>query len=193
MPTVRGSLRRVGTPRRNVSVSLADEDGVAAAYREHGPELYRFVLRGLGDSGAAQDVVQETFVRAWRAADRFDPELSSLRGWLFAIARNAMVDHRRAAAARPWQQALIDPVAPEADQATTIDPIDGLLRRWVVEEALQRLSPEHRSAIVETYLKGRSYEDVSAEQQLPIGTLRSRVFYGLKALRIVMDELGVTP
>lgn len=193
MPTVRGSLRRLGAAPRNLAVSLADEDGVAAAYREHGPELYRFVLRGLGDSGAAQDVVQETFVRAWRAGDRFDPELSSLRGWLFAIARNAMVDHRRAAAARPWQQALIDPVAPEVDLASTIDPIDGLLRRWVVEEALQRLSPEHRSAIVETYLKGRLYEDVAAEQQVPIGTLRSRVFYGLKALRIVMDELGVTP
>jgi len=67
------------------------------------------VLRGLGDAGTAQDVVQETFLRAWPAADRFDPELTSLRVWLFAIARYAMLDHFRAAKARPWQGNLIDP------------------------------------------------------------------------------------
>ena len=192
MSTLRSSLRLVRSTRRSDTIDLTREEGVAAAYREHGPELYRFVLRGLGDSGAAQDVVQETFVRAWRAGERFDPELSSLRGWLFAIARNAMVDHRRAAAARPWQQALVDPVAPEVDVVTVDDPIDGLLRKWVVEEALLRLSVEHRTVIVETYLKGRPYEDVASELQIPVGTVRSRVFYGLKALRIVMDELGVT-
>ena len=192
MYTLRSSLRLVRSTRRSDTIDLTREEGVAAAYREHGPELYRFVLRGLGDSGAAQDVVQETFVRAWRAGERFDPELSSLRGWLFAIARNAMVDHRRAAAARPWQQALVDPVAPEVDVVTVDDPIDGLLRKWVVEEALLRLSVEHRTVIVETYLKGRPYEDVASELQIPVGTVRSRVFYGLKALRIVMDELGVT-
>ena len=192
MSTLRSSLRLVRSTRRSDTIDLTREEGVAAAYREHGPELYRFVMRGLGDSGAAQDVVQETFVRAWRAGERFDPELSSLRGWLFAIARNAMVDHRRAAAARPWQQALVDPVAPEVDVVTVDDPIDGLLRKWVVEEALRRLSAPHRIVIVETYLKGRPYEDVAAELQIPVGTVRSRVFYGLKALRIVMDELGVT-
>lgn len=68
------------------SVSLARDSGVREAYAAHGGELYRFALRALGDTGAAQDVVQETFVRAWRAADRFDLELASLRVWLFAIA-----------------------------------------------------------------------------------------------------------
>ena len=194
MATVRGPWRRAtAAVRREPPIDLSREEGVAAAYRTYGPELYRFVLRGLGDSGAAQDVVQETFVRAWRAGDRFDPALSSLRGWLFAIARNAMVDHSRAAAARPWQQRLVDPTDPDVDTRSTADPIDGLLRSWLVEEALKRLSEEHRSAIVETYLKGRPYDEVAAEQQVPVGTLRSRVFYGLKALRIVMDEMGVTP
>jgi len=172
---------------------LEDEDAVGAAYTAHGAELYRFVLRGLGDAGAAQDVVQETFLRAWRAADRFDPELASLRVWLFAIARNAMLDHARATRARPWQGNLVDPLTAQEAGGTVDDPSEELVRSWVVEEALRRLSEEHRTALVQTHLRERPYGEVAAELGIPLGTLRSRVFYGLKALRVAMDELGVTP
>ena len=173
---------------------LGDEAAVHAAYTAHGPELYRFVLRGLGDPGAAQDVVQEVFLRAWRAAGRFDPELASLRVWLFAIARNAMIDHARAAGVRPWQGNLVDPPTAEAVSGAVVeDPTERLLRSWVVEEALQRISEEHRVAIVQTHLRERPYAEVATELAIPIGTLRSRVFYGLKALRVAMDEMGVTP
>ncbi len=167
---------------------LAEPEGIEAAYAAHGAELYRFVLRGLSDAGAAQDVVQETFLRAWRAADRYDPQLASLRVWLFAIARNTMLDHVRASNVRPWQSQLGD----VPDVITLEDPTEDLLRTWLVEEALQRLSDEHRAAIVETYLKGLPYAEVAASQGVPVGTIRSRVFYGLKALRIAMDEMGVT-
>lgn len=174
-------------------VGLADDDGLRAAYNAHGPELYRFVLRGLGDPGAAQDVVQEAFLRAWRAADRFDPELASLRVWLFAITRNAMLDHARSAKVRPWQRELIDPPHAQDVCATVADPSEQLVQSWVIEEALRRLSQEHRSAIVETHLRGRPHEEVAAELGIPVGTLRSRMFYGLKALRVTMDEMGVEP
>ena len=172
---------------------LEDEDAVSAAYSAHGAELYRFVLRGLGDAGAAQDVVQETFLRAWRAADRFDPELASLRVWLFAIARNAMLDHARAARVRPWQGNLVDPPTAQGAGPTVEDPSEQLVRSWVVEEALRRLSEDHRTALVQTHLRERPYAEVAADLGIPLGTLRSRVFYGLKALRVAMDEMGVTP
>ena len=174
-------------------VGLANDDGVRAAYVAHGAELYRFVLRGLGDPGAAQDVVQEAFLRAWRAADRFDPELASLRVWLFAITRNAMLDHVRSARARPWQGELIDPPHAEEASAPIADPSEQLVRSWVIEEALRRLSEEHRTAIVETHLRERPYAEVAAQLGIPVGTLRSRLFYGLKALRVTMDEMGVEP
>src|SRR3712207_8146637 len=64
-------------------------------------ELYRFALRQLGDGGAAQDVVQEVFLRAWRAWGSYDPQLAGLRTWLFAIARNVVVDEARRFAVRP--------------------------------------------------------------------------------------------
>ena len=173
------------------AAGLGDEDAVCAAYNAHGPELYRFVLRGLGDPGAAQDVVQETFLRAWRAADRFDPQLASLRVWLFAIARNAMLDHVRATKVRPWQGNLVDPPTAQDASPALDDPSERLGRSWVVEEALRRLSAEHRTALVQTHLRERPYDEVAAELGVPIGTLRSRVFYGLKALLVTLDEMGV--
>src|SRR5512141_1177293 len=81
--------------------ALATDAGVRAVYAAHGPELYRFAMRSLGDRGLAEEAVQETFVRAWRAADRFDDALGSLRTWLFAIVRNVVIDLSRARAVRP--------------------------------------------------------------------------------------------
>ncbi len=171
---------------------LTDEDGVRAAYAAHGAELYRFALRGLGDRNAAEDVVQETFLRAWRAADRFDNSIASLRVWLFAIARTTMIDHARASAVRPWNANVQE--ASTADSACgALDDTEGLMRSWLIQEALQRISDQHRTAIVETHLKERPYAEVAAEQGIPIGTLRSRVFYGLKSLRVAMEEMGEAP
>ena len=164
---------------------------VRAAYAAHGPELYRFALRQLGDGGAAQDVVQEVFVRAWRAAGTYDPRLASLRTWLFAIARNAVVDEARRSAVRPWQGTLTD--GSEAAPAVEGAADDRLVDAWVVEEALRRIGADHRTAIVQTHLRGRPHEEVAAELGIPVGTLRSRIFYGLKALRLAMEEMGVEP
>ncbi len=182
---------RVALVGRPVVAGLADEDEVHAAYLLHGPEIYRFVLRGLDDAGAAQDVTQETFLKAWRHADKYDPELASLRSWLFGIARNTMIDHARAAAVRPWQARLLDPPAAQEAGEQVPDPTEQLLGAWLVEEALRRISEQHRVAIVETHLRERPHDEVAAELGIPVGTLRSRVFYGLKSLRTVMDEMGV--
>ena len=164
---------------------------VRAAYSAHGPELYRFALRQLGDGGAAQDVVQEVFLRAWRAMDSSAPQLASLRTWLFAIARNVVVDEARRFAVRPWQRTLTDGTGTDVPSVGAID--EAVVDAWVVEEALRRIGEEHRTAIVQTHLRGRPHAEVAAELGIPVGTLRSRVFYGLKALRLAMEEMGVEP
>lgn len=162
--------------------SLESESGVRAAVQAHSGELYGFAFRALQDQGLAEDVVQETFVRAWRAGRRFDPSIASLRAWLFAILRNVIVDAARARSVRPG-------VASEVDVAIA-DNIDVLLQSWVVQEALRRLTHEHRHAVVEVYYQGRSAVDVAAASGVPAATIRSRLFYGLKALRLSIDELG---
>ncbi len=170
---------------------LGSESALRAAYAAHGAELYRFALRQLGDDGTAQEVVQEVFLRAWRRADSFDPAVASLRVWLFAIARNVVIDEARRAAVRPWRRTAAHEPGQDGPAVDGVD--ESLVDAWLVEEALNRIRSEHRDAIVQTYLYGRSYAEVAGEQGVPVGTLRSRVFYGLKALRLAMDEMGVEP
>ncbi|MFD9701331.1 sigma-70 family RNA polymerase sigma factor [Lentzea sp. NPDC059081] len=158
-----------------------------AVYAAHGPEIYRFALRQLGDRQAAEEAVQEVFLRAWRSAQRFDPDLASLRVWLFAIARNVVIDEARARARHDRRLVAAAAHRPE----TVSDHADAVLDQRLVEQALLRISDNHRAALVETYLRGRSYRDVAAEQGVSQVTLRSRVFFGLKALRQAMEEMGV--
>ncbi len=180
------------TRRFSRTPSLAREEGVREAYAAHGAELYRFALRGLGDAHAAQDAVQETFLRAWRARDRYDPQVASLRVWLFGIARNVVIDLHRARGARPWLRSLADHETLADAPSVAPDQWDALMHRWLVEEALRRLGDDHRQALEETYLADRPYDEVARELGIPVSTLRSRVFYGLKALRVVMEEMEVS-
>ena len=147
--------------------ALATDDGVRAVYAAHGPELYRFAMRSLGDRGLAEEAVQETFVRAWRAADRFDDALGSLRTWLFAIVRNVVIDLSRArcGAARAVGRRM-----PPTDDGVFVDEaFDRVLTAWQVEEALRMLSDEHRSALVEVHYKARAYSDVALSLGVPVG------------------------
>lgn len=171
--------------RSSTGVSLGDDAGVRAAYAAHGGELYRFALRSVGEQAGAEDAVQETFLRAWRASARFDPTLGSLRGWLFAILRNVIIDQSRARSARPALS------AEAATKEAVVDgEIDAVLLSWQVEEGLRRLSEEHRVAIVETYYRARPAAEVATELGVAVGTVRSRIYYGLKALRLALDEMG---
>lgn len=172
-----------------LEIDLRAEWGLRAAHRAHAGELYRFALRRLGDSGAAEDVVQEVFLRAWRSAADYDPRRGTLRAWLFAIARNATVDAARRRAVRPGTPVEAEMLVAMAGADSGFD--EDSMTAWTVEEAMRRINPEHRAALVETYLRGRPYAEVAAELGIPVGTLRTRVFYALKALRLVLDEMGV--
>jgi RNA polymerase sigma-70 factor, ECF subfamily len=175
----------MGTDTR---AALASDDGVRAVYAAHGPELYRFALRSLGDSGLAEEAVQETFVRAWQAAERFDETLGSLRTWLFAIVRNVVIDQSRARAVRP--ELASGASQSSSEHATVADDIDRVLVAWQVEEALRMIGDEHRVVLVEVHYKGRAYGEVAADLGVPVGTVKSRVFYALKAMRLALEELG---
>jgi RNA polymerase sigma-70 factor, ECF subfamily len=158
------------------------ERDVREAYAAHSGELFGFAVRSLGDTGLAEEAVQETFVRAWRAGERFDPEIGSLRTWLFAILRNVVIDLGRARAVRPG--------VAEGGIEPTVEPFEEALAAWQIEEAMRRIGEDHRRVIFETYYRGRPYAEVAAELGVPEGTVKSRVYYGLRALRVVLEEMG---
>ncbi len=161
---------------------------IARFYDAHSNELYRFSYRLLQDRQRAEEVVQDTFLRAWKHADKWNEALGSRRTWLFSIAHNVCIDALRARDARP-------PLSGQPSIARlSIEPsIEAAMDSWLVEEALRRIREDQRVAIVETYLKGRTYSEVAASVGANEATLRSRVFYGLKALRVALEELGWTP
>lgn len=167
---------------------LVDDDDVRSAYAAHGAELYRAARRSLRDDHLAEEAVQETFLRAWRAGDRFDLELGSLRTWLFAILRNTVIDLTRAESVRPLR-ATVDGRTVEG--VTTAD-LDRALLAWQVEESLTKLSDDHRRVLVEVHLRNRPLADVAAELGVPLGTVKSRAYYALRALRVALEESGWT-
>jgi RNA polymerase sigma-70 factor (ECF subfamily) len=164
------------------SGALTRERDVREAYAAHAAELYGFAVRSLADSGLAEEAVQETFLRAWRAGERFDPQIGSLRTWLFAILRNVVIDLGRARASRPSvADGGIEP---------SVEPFDEALLSWQIEEAMRRIGEQHRQVLVETYYRGRPYAEVAEQLGVPEGTVKSRVYYGLRALRVVLEEMG---
>ena len=169
----------------------ADDDAVLTElYRQYRGPLLSFVLRlTAGDRQQAEDVVQETMVRAWRQAGRLDLTEPSLMPWLATVARRIVIDEDRRKRARPPEVGgdLADK-PPVADDET-----ENLLRKVLVTEALQALSAAHRGVLNETILRDRTVNEAADVLGIPVGTVKSRVYYALKALRVVLAERGVSP
>lgn len=161
-------------------------DGNAAlvhtVYSEHGRAMLAYATRLLGDRAAAEDVVQEALIRAWRNPDVLTNGKGSTRGWLLTVVRNLVIDRVRARAVRPAEVAE-DPDAQPAQR----DHADLVAASVSVRAALAAVSEEHRVVIEQLYLQGRSLNEAAQALGVPIGTVKSRSFYALRALRAAMQ------
>jgi RNA polymerase sigma-70 factor, ECF subfamily len=160
-----------------------------ALHDTHARALWAYCVRLVGqDHARAQDVAQETLLRAWRHPEVLDKEEGALRAWLFTVAHNIVIDEWRAQNAHP-----VLPTAEPPEQAGQFlgDATDELLQSWVVAEAVTRLSPEHRAVLLECYYRGRSVAEAAQRLGIPEGTVKSRTHYALRALRLALEEMGV--
>lgn len=155
---------------------------VHRAFQDHGGALLGYAVNALRDRPLAEDCVQETFLRAWRARTRYDPRSASERTWLFSIARNVIVDAVRARARLPI---IGDDAELESRATEAIDPLE----RLRMLEALSVLSESHRAAVVAVHLHGRSYRELSEATGVPVATWRTRTFHALRALRTHLEEM----
>jgi RNA polymerase sigma-70 factor, ECF subfamily len=164
------------------------EKSLRALYDGHASVLLAYALRLTnGDRTRAEDIVQETLLRAWRNLDNLDDDARPVRPWLFTVAQRLAIDAYRARRARP-------PEVGEAAFATVpaMDELEGTLDRIVIVDALAALSPEHRAVIVETYYRGRTVAEAARVLGVPPGTVKSRCHYALRALKLALAERGVT-
>lgn len=166
------------------ALDAADESGLRQAFLVHGGELFGFARRALNSTPNAEDVVQETFSRAWRSRARFDPTLGSLRTWLFTIERRVIIDY----SVKQSKSATVplDQVREPAGE----DHVERAMLGWQMESALSRLDVDHRMIVTELYFNGRSGREVAEMFGLPEGTVRSRAFYALRMLRLLLEEGG---
>jgi RNA polymerase sigma-70 factor, ECF subfamily len=163
-------------------------DELRELYRRYAPELFGFATSALGDRELAEEVVQDVFVQLWRHAEDYDQRRASVRTWLYAIARNRIIDAHRRAAARPKRADDDDSL----DNAAEVDAaLDHAVLRWQVTAALARLSPAHREVIRLAHYGGLSLREISERKGIPLGTVKSRTSYALRTLRLIMDEMEV--
>lgn len=163
----------------------AGEQGLDHAFVAYRTELTSLARRALGSAHLAEEAVQETFARAWRSRDRFDSSRGSMRTWLYSIERHLLVDMARTR----QRQEVRDTRLGEASESI-VDHVEGAMVSWQVEEAVRQLSADHRNVIVEIYFRGRTSKEMADRLAVPEGTVRSRLFYALKALKLTLQEMG---
>jgi RNA polymerase sigma-70 factor, ECF subfamily len=166
-----------------------DEDLLRLLYADHAAALLGFVTRLTGsDMALAEDIVQETLLRAWRHPEALDPARGPIRAWLYTVARRLVIDAYRAQRSRPREVSdieLVDVPAP--------DDLERALAGWVVADALASLSAAHREVLVETFYRLASVQEAAARLGVPAGTVKSRAYYALRELRLRLEEQGMTP
>jgi RNA polymerase sigma-70 factor, ECF subfamily len=155
-------------------------------YDEHAAALWRYAMRLTGDRARSEDVVQETLLRAWQHPEVADGD-RSVRAWLFTVARNMIIDERRSARFRNEVGSL-----DSAPEDTAPNEVDSALDRLLIGDAIAQLSEDHRAVIRRSYYLGWSTAQIAADLDIAEGTVKSRLHYAIRALRLTLQEMGVT-
>ncbi len=171
---------------RNLT-SDADHDAfIRDIYDQYGPLLVRYAARLLdGDWHKGEDIFQETAARAWKHARFLGTRNEGLRPWLFTVTKNLVIDHHRARRVRPSEHMPVEELDASSDNtASTIDS-------HVVSQALGELNEQQRTVICLMYYLECSVAQAAEHLGIPAGTVKSRAFYAMRALRRALEKQGI--
>lgn len=156
---------------------------MAELYRRYAGRLYRYGLQALGDTGLAEEMVQECFVRLWRNAKQFDAARGTVAAYLIVIGRSVAADVRKRPSSRPLEQLEETLLPPQ------MDSVDEILSGLMVREAVDGLSPAHRQVLMLAEA-GLTQSQIAGRLELPLGTVKTRTFHALRALRAALAQKG---
>jgi RNA polymerase sigma-70 factor (ECF subfamily) len=160
---------------------------VRQLYARHARAVRRYVERFCPDRSSADDIVQETFIRAWRHLPRLSAGDVPVRPWLYRVARNLLIDADRAARSRP-----VTVPAQLTEEGRDDTGLNQVLDQQLITDALHKLSPAHRAVLVETFYRDRTLVKVARQLGIPDSTARSRLHYALQALRRELEDHAAT-
>jgi RNA polymerase sigma-70 factor (ECF subfamily) len=170
-------------PSATACPRTADSEAIAELWRQQGDALLRFALKlTLGDRQRAEDIVQEALLRAWRHPEVIGSGKLAIRPWLFTVIRHVAIDMWRA---RSRADETIDDS--QTDRPDPVQPIEQVITALDVREALTQLTPQHREVIVAMYFHGCSAVEIAQLLRIPVGTVKSRAYYGLRHLRQIFS------
>lgn len=156
---------------------------MAELYRRYNARLYRYGLQALGDTGLAEEVVQECFLRLWRNAGQFDAARGSVAAYLIVIGRSVAADVRKRPSSRPLEELEEGKLPPQ------LDSVDQILSGLMVREAVDSLSPAHRQVLMLAEA-GLTQSQIATRLGVPLGTVKTRTFHALRALRGALAKQG---
>jgi RNA polymerase sigma-70 factor (ECF subfamily) len=163
---------------------------VKGLYDEHAAALWHYAWRLTGDRARAQDVVQETLLRAWQHSGVTNDSERSPRSWLFAVARNIIIDERRSAR---FRREVSMPDGVGARESACPDDVNAALNRLLIGDAMARLTPALRAVVWRSYFQGWTTAQIATDLRIADGTVKSRLHYARRALRLALGEMGFTP
>ena len=164
-----------------------DPDAVRALYAEYGPGALALLHDAIRDRGAAEDVYQQVLLEAWQRGRSFDPERASLRTWLATIARSRAIDHLRRRIPEPYDLSGTYADGRELSTASS-EPVAQLVDRVMLEQLMERLTPEESQVVRLRWHVGLSQRQISAHTGVPLGTVKSRTASALRHLRVMLEE-----
>ncbi len=170
-------------------MEIPETGAMKMLFDQHAAALWRYAFRLTGDRSRAEDVVQETLLRAWQHPEVVEDLTRSARAWLFTVARNIVIDESRSARFRSESRS---PGVDGAPEPPGPDETASALDRMLVGDAMAQLSAEHRAVVRRSYYQGWSTAQIAADLGVAEGTVKSRLHYALRGLRQILQEMGVT-
>lgn len=167
-------------------MTTSDDATLRLLHERYAQPLWRYVFSLTRDSYQAEDIVQESLLKAWNSPRILDEPVEEVRGWMFTVARNLVIDQSRSARSRHERSIERLPDQPAEDHA------DQIFDEILIHDALAALSEPHRQVVVLAYYGAYSTQQIATELGIADGTVKSRLHYGMRALKLALQERGVT-